>query len=145
MEVVRARLGLHRDDAGRRLPELRIVVLRRDLRFADRLEVRVDDDDPENRVAVLRAIELIAGAAEALAVHHRLRGTLRVLRRGVLPAELLRARREQDELREVPVEHRRFGQLPLVEGRRHVGAVSLEQRRSAGDLDGLGELRRSRV
>src|SRR5207237_8916533 len=36
MQTVRARLGLHRDDAGRRLPELRVVILRGDLRFLNR-------------------------------------------------------------------------------------------------------------
>ena len=62
--ALRARLGLHRDDAGGRLAELGVVVLRGDLRLADRLEVRVDDDDAEDRVAVLGAVELVAGAAE---------------------------------------------------------------------------------
>ena len=68
MELVRARLGLHGDDTRRRLPELGVVVLRGDLRLADRLEVGVDDDDAEDRVAVLGAVELIARAAEVLAV-----------------------------------------------------------------------------
>ena len=59
-----ARFGLHRDHARRRLSELRVVVLRRVLAFPNGFQVRVDDDDPEERVPVLRAVELIAGAAE---------------------------------------------------------------------------------
>ena len=89
---VAARLGLHRHHAGGRLAELGVVVLRGDLRLADRLERRVDDDDAEDRIAVLGAVELIAGAAEMLAVDHRLRRALRVLARRVLPLQLLRAR-----------------------------------------------------
>ena len=112
---VGARLGLHRHDAGRRLAELGVVVLRRDLRFADRLQGRVDDDDAEDRIAVLGAVELIGRAAEVLAVHHRLRRALRVLAGGVLPPQLLRARRQQDELGEVAVEDRQVGELLGVE------------------------------
>ncbi len=126
--LVPSGLGLHRDHAGRRLAELGVVVLRCDFRLGDRLERRVDDDDAEDRVAVLGAVELIAGAAEMLAVDHRLRRSLRVLARGVLPAELLRAGRQQDELREVAIEHRQIGDLPRIERRRDVGAIGLEQR-----------------
>ena len=68
VELLRARLGLHGDDAGGRLAELGVVVLRGDLGLADRLEGGIDDDDAEDRVAVLGAVELIAGAAEVLAV-----------------------------------------------------------------------------
>ena len=99
---------------------------------------RVDDDDAENRVAVLGAVELIAGAAEVLAVDLRLRRPLRVLRRRVLPAHLLRARRQQDELGEVAIEHGQLGQLLGFEARRHVGAVGLEQRRAAAHRHLLG-------
>ena len=88
-ERVRPGLGLHRNHTCRRLPELRVVILRRDLRLPDGLEIRVDDDDPEDWVAVLGAVKLVPGAAEMLPVHLRLCGSLRVLGRRVLPAELL--------------------------------------------------------
>ena len=136
---LRARLRLHRHHARGRLAELGVVVLRGDLRLANRLEGRVDDDDAEDRIAVLGAVELIARAAEMLAVDHRLHRALRVLARRVLPAELLRAGRQQDELREVAIEHRQVGHLLRVECRRDVGAVGLEQRRTAGHLDRFGD------
>ena len=138
VQEVGAGLGLDRHDARRGLAELGIVVLRRDFRFADRFERRVDDDDAENRIAVLRAVELIPGAAEVLAVDHRLRRPLRVLAGGMLPLELLRAGRQQDELGEVAIEHRQIGELLGVEPGRDVGAVDLQQRRSAGDHHLLG-------
>ncbi len=138
MEDVGAGLGLHRHDARRGLAELGIVVLRRDFRLADRLERRVDDDDAENRIAVLGAVELIPRAAEVLAVDHRLGRTLRVLAGRVLPLELLRAGRQQDELGEVAIEHREIGELLVVEPRRHIGAIDFQERRSTRDHDLFG-------
>ena len=109
---VGTRPRLHRDDAGDGQAELRVVVLRGDLRLADRLQRRVDDDDAEDRIAVVGAIELVVRAAEVLAVDHRLGRALRVLAGGVLPLQLLRAGREQQELGEVAIEHRQVGELP---------------------------------
>ena len=125
-ELVGSRLGLHRDDARRGLTELGVVVLRRDLRFANRFEVWIDDDDSKNRVAVLGSVQLIRRSAEMLTVHHRLRRTLRVLARGVVPLELLRARGEQEELGEVAIQDRQFGDLFRVEACGDVSAVGLE-------------------
>ena len=140
VELVGPRLGLHRDHAGDGLPELGVVVLRRDLGLPNRVEVRVDDDDAENRVPILRAVELVAGPAEMLTVHHRLHRALRVLACGMLPLELLRARRQQDELGEIAVDDRQVRQLPPVERGRHVRAVGLEQRQSARHLNRFGNL-----
>ena len=75
-----------------------------------------------------------------LAVDHRLGRSLRVLAGGVLPLQLLRPRREQQELGEVAIEHRQIGDLTGVEARRDVGTVRGEQRRTAGDGDLVGEL-----
>ena len=120
-------LGLYGHNAGGRLSELRTVVLRRNLGFADRFEIRVDDDDPEDRIAVLRAVELVPGAAEVLAVDLDLGRSLRVLARRVLPLQLLRTGSQKDELREVAVEDGQLRNLPLRKARGHVGAVRLEQ------------------
>ena len=114
-QLVPAGLGLHRHDAGGRLPELRVVVLRGDLRFPIDSSVGIDDDDAQDGIAVLRAVELVTRAAEVLAVDHRLGGALRVFARRVLPLKLLRARRQQDELREVAIEHRQVGDLLRIE------------------------------
>ncbi len=43
-------------------------------------------------------------------------------------AEALCAGRQQDELGEVPIEHRQLGELLGVESRRNVGAIDLQQR-----------------
>ena len=128
LDLVRPRLGLDRDDTRHRLAELRGVVLRGDLALADRLEVGVDHDDAQDRVAVLGPVELVAGAAEVLAVDHGLDRGLRVLAGSVVPAEPRGARRQQHELGEVPVEDGQLGELLRVEGSRHVGAVRLQQR-----------------
>ena len=69
---VSAGLRLHGHDTGRRLAKLRVVVLRGDLRLTNRLERGVDDDDAQDRIAVLRAIELVPGAAEVLPIDHGL-------------------------------------------------------------------------
>jgi len=127
VELVRPRLGLHRDHARDRLSELRVVILRGDLRLADGLQVRIYDDDAKNRVAIFGPVELIPGATEVLAVDHRLRRPLRVLARGVAPTELRGSGREQDELREVPIENGQVGQLLRLERRSHVRSVRLER------------------
>ena len=127
-QAVRARFGLDGDHARRRLSEFGVIVLRCDLRLLNGFDVRVDDDDPENRVAVFRSIKLITRAAEVLSVHHRLRRPLRVLAGRMLPLELLRAWREQNEFGEVVIQNRQIGDLFGVERRRHVGAIALEQR-----------------
>jgi len=128
VQRIGARLGLHRDHPCRGLAELGVVVLRGDLRFPDRLQGGIDDDDPEDRVAILGAVELVRGSAEMLAVHHRLRRPLRVLAGRMLPAQLLSARRQQDELGEVAVEDGEVGQLARVERGRDVGAIGTQQR-----------------
>ena len=139
VQSVRARLRLYGNDAGSRLSELRVVILRRDLRFLNRIEIRVDDDDAENRIAVLGAVELVTGAAEVLPVHHRLRRALRVLARRVLPLKLLGAGRQQDEFREVAIEDGQIVDLLRFEGRRDIGAIGLEQRAETGDRHVLAD------
>src|SRR5262249_28168911 len=72
VQIVRARSGRDRNDTGDGLAELSVIILRSDLGLADRLEVRIDDDDAQNRIAVLGSVQLITRAAEVLAVDHRL-------------------------------------------------------------------------
>src|ERR1044072_1635207 len=127
MKFVSAMFVLHRHDSGDCLSELGIIILRRDLGFADRLEVRIDDDDAKNRIAGFCAVELIASPAEGVAADHDLRRALRVFAGRVLPLKLLRARRKQDELCEIPVEYGQIGDLLLLDGRGHVCPVGLEQ------------------
>ena len=74
-----------------------------------------------------------------LPVDHRLGGALRVFARRVLPPKLLRARRQQDELGKVAIEHRQVGNLFRIEVGGDIGAVGLQQRRSAGDFDLLAD------
>ena len=57
-EIVGARLGLRADDAGR-CTELRVVVGRRDLGLGQRLEGGIDDDESEQRVVIVRAVEQV--------------------------------------------------------------------------------------
>jgi hypothetical protein len=75
-----------------------------------------------------------------LAVDHSLSRALRVFAGGVLKAELLRARSEQDELREIAVEHRQIRDLPRLECDRHIGAVGLQYRGGSCDRDLFREL-----
>ena len=55
------------------------------------------------------------------------------------PLLLLRARRQQDELGEIAIEHREIGNLLRLEGRRHVGAIDFQQRAARDDIDALGD------
>src|SRR5262249_17320566 len=132
MKVVSARLGLDRDHAGYRLAELGIIILGCYLSLANRLKIRVDDDNAQDRVPILGAIQLIAGSAEVLAVHHDLRRALRVFARRVLPPKLLCARSKQHKLGEISVQYRQVRDLFLLEGGRDVGAICLQELSFAG-------------
>src|SRR5262249_2202257 len=127
VDVIRAGLGLNRNDAGDCLSELGIVILRGDLCFTNRLEVWIDDDYAENRIAIFSAVQLVAGAAEMLTVDNNLSGPLRILARGVLPLKLLRAGGEENELGEVAIQDWKIRDLFLVECCSNIGAVSLQQ------------------
>ena len=94
---------------ARGLAEFGVVVLKGDLGFLNGVEVRVHDDDSQNGILVVGAIQLEGGAAEVLAVNEDLLRALRILGRGVAPADdLLRAGREELEVGEVAVENRKI-------------------------------------
>ena len=87
-------MGAH--DSRHSLAELGIVVLGCDLGFFDRIQARIHDDDPENRILVVGAIQVVTGAAEVLAVHKDLLAALRILGGRVAPSsEDLSTRGEQ--------------------------------------------------
>ena len=58
MEVVAARLGLRRHVAGDRLSHFSVVLLQRDLGFGHGVQVGVDDDDAQDRILVIGAVQL---------------------------------------------------------------------------------------
>ena len=76
MESVAARLGLAGDDGSYSLTELRVVILRRDLRFRNGVEGRIYDDNAKNGILVVRTVELISDAGELLTIHDDLLRTL---------------------------------------------------------------------
>src|SRR5438105_4251004 len=129
VDGVAARFGLRGHYAGDGLAEFGVVVLAGDLRFGDRVERRIDDDDSQDGIAILGAIKLKAGSAEGLAVDFGLQAALRVFTRGMRPGLLLRTRRLQNNAGEVTVENGHLLHLLFGEQRGHVGAISLQLRR----------------
>ena len=87
MEIVRAGLRLNFHDACGRFARLRIVVLQRDFCFANRVQVRIHNDNPENRILVVCAIEFEVCPAKVLAIHENLPAALRIFRGRVAPAD----------------------------------------------------------
>ena len=65
VNVIAARLGLRGHDTGDGLAELRIVILQCDLGFGDGVEIRIDDDDAEDGILIVGAVEFEGGAAES--------------------------------------------------------------------------------
>ena len=77
-------------------------------------------------------------AAEVLTVHHNLLAALRVFRGGVAPAdELLRAGRQQLEIREVAIQDRKVFDVLFIETDSDVRAVGLNLRNFSANFDGL--------
>ena len=68
VNFVRSGLGLHLDYARRRLAGFCVVILKRNLGFANRIQVRVHDDDTQDGILVIRAIKLKVSAREMLSV-----------------------------------------------------------------------------
>ena len=140
MKPVRPGLGLGRDDAGRCLTKLGVIIGGRDFGFGDRIEVGVDHDYAQNRVAVVGSIQLERGPAEVLSIHHDLTGLLGVLAGGVLPAQELGSGREELKVGEVAIEDRQVLDLFLAELCRDVCALGLQHGNCRGYLNGLGDL-----
>ena len=78
MELVRAGLGLHSDNARGGLAGFRVVILKSDLRFGDGVEVRIHDDDAKDGILVIGAVQLKVGAREVLSIHLDLPAALRI-------------------------------------------------------------------
>src|SRR5712692_3418661 len=125
VQLVGAGLGLGSHDGPYGLSKFGIVILRSNLDFVDRLEVRVDYDDPQDRILVIRAVEFETGSREMLAVRQYLPRSLRVLAGRVPPVLQLGPRRKQLKCSEIPVENRDALNLSVRENGRHVGPVTL--------------------
>ena len=69
MEAVGSRTGLRSDDGRDSLAELGIEVLRGDLGLGHCIRRRVDNNDSENRVLVVGAVQLEGRSTERLAVN----------------------------------------------------------------------------
>ena len=136
---VGAGLGLRADDAGGGA-ELGVVVGGRDLRLGDRLERRVDDDQPEQRIVIVGAVEQVRRPGEALAVDDLAVGPLRILARCRLRRRRLHPRRQQLEGREAPVQDRQARHCLFRERGRHVAALGLQQGSAGAHLDRLAQL-----
>src|SRR6266436_1315917 len=72
VDLVGTRLGLRSHDGADGFSEFGIVILRSNLDFVDRVEVRVDHDNPKNRILVIRAVQFEAGSREMLSVRQNL-------------------------------------------------------------------------
>ena len=93
VKIVRTGLGLDSDHAGDGLAKFRVVILQRHFCFLNRIEVRIDDNDAENRILVIGSVEFERGAAKVLAVYENLLAALRIFCRCVAPPnELLGSR-----------------------------------------------------
>ena len=132
MEVVGARLGLRRHHGRYSLAELSVEVLRCDLRLSDRVERRIHNDDAQNRILIVRAVQFERGATESLAIDLNLLARLRVLVGCVAPAQLLCARKEQLQAGKVAPGDRQIRNCLLVECGGHVRAIRLQLRNGIG-------------
>src|SRR5712671_373926 len=138
MYFVGSGLGLGGHDGADGLAKLGVVILRSNLHFIDGVQVRVDDDDSEDGVLVIRTIQLKPGSGEMLSVRQNLPRTLRVFAGGVTPALDLRARRQQLKCSEVAVEYRHALNLLRREYGGDVGLFGLKLRYLTGDFNRLG-------
>src|SRR5712691_11104501 len=86
VEFVAPGLGLSSHDASQGFAELSVVVLGCDFGLGHRIQTGVHNNDTENRILVIGAVQLVSRATEVLAVHEDLLAALRILRGGVAPA-----------------------------------------------------------
>lgn len=106
MERIATRLGGRADYCSGSLPKLRVEARGHNLGLSDRIKSRVDDDDTEERITVVSAIENVRSSPEMLPVYGDLNTALRVLARGMLPIETLRPSRGESQLSEVAIVNR---------------------------------------
>ncbi len=138
VEFVDARLDLNRDRTGDGFADFRVEILVSDLGFLNGVQVRIDDDNPEDGILVIGTVEFEGRAAEVLAVHHDLLAALGVFCGGVAPAdELLRAGRKQLEVCKVAIQDGKVFDIFLIETDGDVRAVRLDLRNFSADFNGL--------
>src|SRR5690349_13869556 len=138
MEIIGTGLGLNLNQTSDGLTGLGVVILESNLGFADGVEVGIDNDNAENWILVIGAVELKVGSREVLAIDENLAAALGIFSGRVAPAdELLGAGREQLKVGEVAIQDWEFRNIGLVKLDVHVGAVSLKLRNFAGDFHGL--------
>src|ERR1700691_5239783 len=128
VEGIGARFGLHRLHRGDSLPELSVKILGGDLGFRHGLVVWIDDNDAENGILIVRAVQGIVHAAERLAINLNLLGTLWVLVGRVGPTKLHRTRQQQLQIGKVMVRDGQCFEVLRRVGDRHISPVRLELR-----------------
>src|SRR5207249_161357 len=104
MKLVAARFGLHLDDRTTGLRELRVKVARGLLHLRHRVHRWVNDDNAEHGVVIVHAVHGEVGGAKLLTVVVNLDAALRILTGGVLPRRLLRARQQELQRGQIPVQ-----------------------------------------
>ena len=102
VKLIRARLRLRADDPGGRT-EFRVVIGRRHFGFSDGFECRIDDDETQQRIVIVRAVEQVRRPGEALAVDDLAIRPLWILARRRLGRRRLYTRGQQLESRKAPV------------------------------------------
>src|SRR5690348_12422383 len=142
VDLIAARLGGSIQDSGTHVAEFRIVILCRNLLLRQRIDVGIDDDDAQYGILIFRSIQLIAGAAEMLAIHLDLGAALRIFTRCVSKADLGGAWREQFQGLRVAAQAWQVHQLLGSERSLHVGPVRLQRGSGSGHLYGLGYVAR---
>ncbi len=142
-ELVRARLGRHRDDAGA-AAELGREDAVQHLELAHRLDRRRDDDGVEGELVVVDAVDEPAVGVGLLAEGVEVGGAARVEGAGAGEVLALLARRhagdEVDERREVALVQRQLADRLLLDDRADFGRLGLDQRRRRDDRRHFGEL-----
>jgi hypothetical protein len=126
VELIGARFCLHGLHRGDSLSELRVEILGGDLGFRHGLVVWIDDNDAENGVLIVGAIQGIVHAAERLAINLNLLGTLWVLVGRVGPTKLHRTRQQQLQVGEVMVRDGQCFEVLRRVSDGHVRAIRLE-------------------
>src|SRR4029077_3463665 len=77
VQFVAAGLDLNGDFAGDGLADFRVEVLVSNLGFLNGIEVRIHNDNAENRILVVSAVERERRTTEVLAIDHNLLAALR--------------------------------------------------------------------
>ena len=94
MDLVGARFGLRGHNRTDGFTKFRVVILMNNLRFGDGIKIRIDNDDPKDRILIVCAIQFECCTGKVLPIRFDLLRTLRVFAGGVTPVEPLRARGE---------------------------------------------------